>query len=89
MRYLGGGVPVDIFSPHTIHLRGRLVNLYVSYNNMVAILDFLILLAKGYLLYNTSNVLWISSYMYLCLIRTHILLLSAEIIFLAIFKICM
>ena len=40
-------------------------------------------------LYNTSNVLWISSYMNLYLISTHILLLSAEIICWRFFKICM
>ena len=80
---------VDIFSPHTIHLRVNILeNLYVSYTDMVAILDFS--LYSGHLLYNTSIFLfWISSYMYLCLISTHELLLYAAIIFWQIFKICM
>ena len=43
-----------------------------------------------YLLYSTSNLFGISSYVYLFLISTHDLLLSAEIIFWAIFfVICM
>ena len=54
---------------------------------MVAILDFSFY--SGYLLYSTSNLFWISSYMYLGLISTHELLLSAAIIFWQFLKICM
>ena len=39
-------------------------------NDMAAILYY-----SDYLLYNTSNLFWISSYMYICLISTHALLL--------------
>ena len=46
---------------------------------MVAILDFSFY--SGYLLYSTSNLFWISSYMYLCLISTHELFLYTAIIF--------
>ena len=49
-----------------------------SYTDMAAILDFSFY--SGYLLYNTSNLFWISSDMYLCFISTHELLLFAAII---------
>ena len=54
---------------------------------MAAILDFSFY--SGYLLYSTSNLFWTSSYMYIGLISTHELPLSAAIIFLRFFKICM
>ena len=59
----------------------------IIYTDMAAILDFSFY--SGYLLYSTSNLFWISSYMYLCLISTHELLLSAAIIFWQFLKICM
>ena len=59
--------------------------MYFLYNDIVAILNFTHVIYYMYI----PLLFWISSYMYLCLISNHELLLSAAIIFVDFFVICM